>query len=193
LTDDEERAMMRKYIGERVQKLREAQGLSRQEVCKLAGLKLSQLQAYEEGAAVPSVGVVINLSRILGSKFEGLLHGGGTVSQALTICRSGESLAGQQGNTEQGYAYGTLTRPGTVGHVMEPFLLSFDPQAPKGQPISHDGQEFIFVVDGAIELFYDGNTYRLEKGDSAYLDASRSHRFHGLGERTAQMLAVVSS
>ena len=55
---------MRKYVGERVQKLREAQGLTQQDVCKLAGLELSQLQAYEDGTAVPSVGVVINLSRI---------------------------------------------------------------------------------------------------------------------------------
>jgi transcriptional regulator with XRE-family HTH domain len=184
---------MRKYVGERIQKLREAQGLTQQEVCKLAGLELSQLQAYEEGSAVPSVGVVINLSRILGSKFEGLLHGGGTVSDALTICRAGESYAGQQGDTEQGYAYGTLTRPGTVGHVMEPFMLTFDPQAPKGPPIAHDGQEFVFVVEGAVELFYDGKNYRLKKGDSAYLDASRNHRFHGLGDRPAQILAVVSS
>ncbi|MCP4378408.1 MAG: helix-turn-helix transcriptional regulator, partial [bacterium] len=84
---------MRKYVGERVQKLREAQGLTQQEVCKLAGLELSQLQAFEEGTVVPSVGVVIILSRILGSKFEGLLHGGGTVSDSLTICRSGESYA----------------------------------------------------------------------------------------------------
>lgn len=184
---------MRKYVGERVQKLREAQGLSQQEVCKLAGLELSQLQAYEEGTAVPSVGVVINLSRILGSKIEGLLHGGGTVSDALTICRAGKSLSGQQGNTEQGYAYATLTRPGTVGHVMEPFMLTFDPQAEKGEPIRHDGQEFVYIVDGAIELFYDGRIHRLEKGDSVYLDASRSHRFHGLGDSPAQMLAVVSS
>jgi transcriptional regulator with XRE-family HTH domain len=184
---------MRKYVGERIQKLREAQGMSQQEVCKLAGLEISQLQAYEDGTAVPSVGVVINLSRILGSKFEGLLHGGGTVSEALTICRAGESHGGQQGNTEQGYAYGTLTRPGTVGHVMEPFMLTFDPQAPKGESISHDGQEFVFVLSGAIELLYDDKTYRLDKGDSAYLNASISHRFHGLGEHPAQILAVVSS
>ncbi len=157
---------MRKYVGERIQKLREAQGMSQHEVCKLAGLQLSQLQAYEEGTAVPSVGVVINLSRILGSKFEGLLHGGGTVSEYLTICRMGQSYGGQQGNTEQGYAYGTLTRPGTVGHVMEPFMLFFDPKAPKGEPIAHHGQEFVYVVEGAIELLYDGKTYRLGKGDS---------------------------
>ena len=72
-------------------------------------------------------------------------------------------------------------------------MLEFDPRTPKGEPIAHDGQEFVFVVAGAVELLYDGKTYRLEKGDSAYLDASLSHRFHGLGDSPAQMLAVVSS
>jgi transcriptional regulator with XRE-family HTH domain len=184
---------MRKYVGERIKKLREAQDMTLAQVCKLTGIDAERLRAYEEGSAVPSIGAVIQLSRVLGSKMEGLLHGGGSVSEALTICRSGESLAGEQGDTEQSYAYHSLTRPGTAGHVMEPFLLSFDPAVAQGVPITHDGQEFVYVVEGSIELFYDGRSYQLEKGDSAYLDSTRPHTFHGLGTNTARMLAVVSS
>ncbi len=184
---------MRKYVGERIRKLREAQDMSLEQVCKLTGIDAARLSAYEDGTAVPPIGVVIQLSRVLGSKMEGLLHGGGTVSESLTICRSGESLGGEQGGTEQSYAYQSLTRPGTAGHLMEPFLLSFDPAVPPGVPITHDGQEFVYVVEGAIELFYDGRNYRLEKGDSAYLSSSLPHTFHGLGDSVAKMLAVVSS
>jgi transcriptional regulator with XRE-family HTH domain len=184
---------MRKYVGERIRKLREAQDMSLEQVCKLTGIDAARLRAYEDGTAVPAIGAVIQLSRVLGSKMEGLLHGGGTVSEALTICRSGESLGGEQGDTEQSYAYQSLTRPGTAGHLMEPFLLSFDPAVPPGVPITHDGQEFVYVVEGAIELFYDGRNYRLEKGDSAYLSSSLPHTFHGLGDSVAKMLAVVSS
>ncbi len=184
---------MRKYVGERIKKLREAQDMTLEQVAKLAGIDAERLKAYEEGSAVPAIGAVIQLSRVLGSKMEGLLHGGGTVSEHLTICRSGESLGGDQGDTEQSYAYATLTRPGTAGHRMEPFLLSFDPKTPRGVPISHDGQEFVYVVAGAIELFYDGRNYRLEQGDSAYLNSSRPHTFHGLGDSVAKMLAVVGS
>jgi transcriptional regulator with XRE-family HTH domain len=184
---------MRRYVGERIQKLRDAQGLTQQEVCKLTGIELARLQAYEEGSAVPPVGVVIMISRVLGSKIEGLLHGGGTTSEALTICRAGKSHVGQRGNTEQGYSYGSLTRPGTVGHIMEPFMLTFDPELPKGPPIAHDGQEFLYVVSGAIELLYDGREYDLQQGDSVYLDSSRSHRLHCLGDKPAQLLAVVSA
>lgn len=184
---------MRKYVGERAKKLREAQGLTLEQVCKLTGLEPDRLRAYEEGAAVPSVGTVIKLSRVLGSRMEGLLHGGAMVSESLTICRAGESLAGEQGDTDQGYAYKSLTRPGTAGHVMEPFLLTFDPHAQQGAPITHDGQEFVYVMEGTIELFYDGRSYRLEQGDSAYLDAALPHTFHGAGENLSRMLAVVSS
>lgn len=184
---------MRKYVGERIQKLREAQELSLDQVGTLTGIAPARLAAYEDGTAVPSIGAVIQLSRVLGSKMEGLLHGGGVVSESLTLCRAGESLGGSQGDTEQSYAYQSLTRPGTAGHLMEPFLLSFDPAVPPGVPITHDGQEFVFVVEGSVELFYDGRTYRLERGDSAYLSSSRPHTFHGLGDGVARMLAVVTS
>lgn len=183
---------MRKYVGERIQKLREAQDMSLAQVAKLTGIDEGRLLAYEDGSAVPSIGVVIQLSRVLGSRMAGLLHGGGTVSDSLTICRSGESLAGEQGDTEQSYAYSSLTRPGTAGHLMEPFLLSFDPRVPPGVPITHDGQEFVYIVEGGVELFYDGHSYRLEKGDSAYLDSSLPHTFHGLGDQIAKVLAVVT-
>lgn len=184
---------MRKYVGERIQKLREVQGLSRERVSQLAGVPVNSLEDYETGRAVPSIGVVIKLSRVLGSKVEGVLHGGGVVSEAITICKSGESLSGEQGNTDQGYGYSSLTRPGTGGHIMQPFLLRFDPKTPAGKPITHEGQEFVFILDGTIELIYDGKPHTLEKGDSAYIDASKPHTFHGVGTTVAQMIAVVGS
>lgn len=184
---------MRRYVGERIKKLREAQDLTLAEVSGLTGIEAGLLAAYEEGTAVPAIGAVIQLSRVFGSKVEGLLHGGGAASESLTICRAGESFSGSQGGTEQSYAYTSLTRPGAAGHLMEPFLLSFDPKVPRGAAITHAGQEFVYIVDGTLELLYDGDLYRLEKGDSAYLDCSRPHTYHGLGDEVAHMLAVVAA
>lgn len=184
---------MRKYVGERIQKLREVQGLSREKVSHLADVPMQSIEDYEEGRAVPSIGVVIKLSRVLGSKVEGVLHGGAVVSESITICRGGESLSGEQSSTDQSYGYASLTRPGTGGHIMQPFLLSFDPQTPAGSPISHEGQEFVHILEGTIELTYDGKSHILNKGDSAYIDASKLHTFHGVGKSIAKMIAVVSS
>jgi quercetin dioxygenase-like cupin family protein len=76
---------------------------------------------------------------------------------------------------------------------MEPFLLTFDPRGSDARPISHEGQEFVYLVEGAVELFYDGTTRTLRVGDSAYLDASRPHLFRGVGSTPARMVAVVCS
>lgn len=184
---------MRRYVAERIKRLREAQDMSLEQVARMTGIAADRLRAYEEGEAVPPIGTVIQLSRVFGSRMEGLLHGGAIASEHLTICRSGESMAGDRGDTEQSYAYAPLTRPGTSGHLMEPFMLRFDPAVPQGAPITHDGQEFVYVIEGSVELFYNGQTYRLECGDSAYLDSRQPHTFHGVGTIPARMLAVVSS
>lgn len=185
---------MRKEIGERIRRMRELQELTREEVCGLAGLSVDRLAAFEEGREVPSIGAVIKLSRVLGSKVGGILHGGASTSEGLTVCRAGEVGVGyDQGDTDQGYTFRSLTRPGTPGHAMEPFLLSFDPRVTDAKPLAHDGQEFVYIIEGEIELFYDGQRRTLRPGDSAYLDASRPHLFRGMGEAPSRMLAVVWS
>jgi transcriptional regulator with XRE-family HTH domain len=185
---------MRKDVAERIRKMREAQELTREDVCRLAGLTLERLTAFEEGRETPSVGVVIKLSRVLGSRLGGLLHGSAFASEALTVCRAGEVGVGyDQGDTDQGYTYRCLTRPGTPGHGMEPFLLTFDPRVTDAKPLAHDGQEFVYVLEGEIELFHDGTRCTLRPGDSAYLDATRPHLFRGMGTTPSRMIAVVWS
>jgi len=185
---------MQTDIGVRIRKIREAQDLSRDDVCRMAGLSTDRLAAFEEGTEVPSIGVVIKLSRVLGSKVGGLLHGGGFASEELTVSRASENRPGlDQGDTDQGYTFRSLTRPGTPGHQMEPFLLTFDPAVTDARPLAHDGQEFVLVLEGSIELTYDGKRCVLQAGDSAYLDATRSHLFRGLGSTPSRMLAVVTA
>ena len=58
---------------------------------------------------------------------------------------------------------------------MEPFILSFDPSMPQGVPITHDGQEFVYIVNGSVELYYNGRTYKLDRGGSDYLDIGLQH------------------
>lgn len=185
---------VRKDIGERIRRMREAQELGREEVCQLAGLTVERLAAFEEGSEVPSIGVVIKLSRVLGSKLGGLLHGGSFASDSLTVCRAGEVGVGyEQGDTDQGYTFHSLTRPGTPGHAMEPFLLTFDPRVTDAKPLAHDGQEFVYVLEGELELLYDRQRCTLRPGDSAYLDAGKPHLFRAKGTAPSRMLAVVWS
>ena len=40
---------------------------------------------------------------------------------------------------------------------------------------SHEGEEFIYVLEGSAEVVYGNQTYSLEKGDSLYFDSVVSH------------------
>jgi quercetin dioxygenase-like cupin family protein len=74
---------------------------------------------------------------------------------------------------------------------MEPFLIDVKPHA--GAPVlsTHEGEEFIFVLDGEIEVSYGTETHRLGAGDSIYYDSIVPHHLHAAGEKDAKILAVV--
>jgi transcriptional regulator with XRE-family HTH domain len=181
-------------IGQRIRRMREAQALSRDEVSALVGVAPDRLAAFEEGHGIPSVGVVIKLSRVLGSRVDGLLHGRASASPPLTVCRARDGgTADEQEDTEQGYRYRSLGTPVAPGQGMEPLLITFVPGERDARPIAHDGQEFLYVLEGRVELFHDGELCILGPGDSVCLDSTRPHLFRGLGDAPSRAVAVVWS
>jgi len=181
-------------IGDRIRRMREAQALSAEQVSALTGVAAAQLEAFESGGAIPSVGVVIKLARVLGSRTDGILHGGDAMPHPLIVCRAGDAAtAEEQSDNDQGYRYRTLGRPGAPGQGMEPLLLTFDPGQTQVRPIAHDGQEFVYVLEGRVELLHGDERHTLGPGDSAYIDASRPHLFRALGDGPSRAVGVVWS
>ena len=63
--------------------------------------------------------------------------------------------------------------------------------AQEAKPSAHEGEEFIYVFSGEVEIVYGAETYRLSVGDSIYYDSIVAHNVHCRGDRPAQILAVV--
>lgn len=75
---------------------------------------------------------------------------------------------------------------------MEPFFINIAPApANEYEMSSHEGEEFIMVTDGEIEINYGNETYVLKKGDSIYYDSIVPHHVHAYNNQTASILAVV--
>ncbi len=186
-------------VGKRIKKMREAQDVSIDKLAALAGVEEAKLRDIESGKAVPSIGVVVKLSRALGAHMGRLIHEGGTKGEIFSIVTAGhasdvERHGPPHGATGQGYAYQTLLSPEICGQGMEPFMVEFDPMAAATvQPMTHQGEEFLHVLSGTLELMYDGETYTLKKGDSIYIDSSRPHALKGLGKTPPKALAVILS
>jgi len=75
---------------------------------------------------------------------------------------------------------------------MEPFLIDIKPSS-TNEPIlsSHEGEEFIFVLQGAVKINYGKEVHVLHKGDSIYYDSIVDHLVSALNGETAQIVAVV--
>lgn len=186
-------------VGKRIRRMREAQDLTVGQVAELTGLSSDVLGAIEEGHEVPSIGTVLKVSRALGSRMGQLLHGGGPRADLFSLVPAGgahtvDRQLGPSPKSGQGYTYQSLLGADVRGQGMEPFLVTFDPHAAATvAPVVHEGEEFLHVLSGTVELLYDGESHMLKKGDSLYIDSSHPHALRGLGATPPQVLAVIYS
>ncbi|MGL4369037.1 MAG: cupin domain-containing protein, partial [Spirochaetota bacterium] len=79
-----------------------------------------------------------------------------------------------------------------TGRHMEPFVIDLYPSSAVDAKLSsHEGEEFVYVLEGQIEVNYGKETYILSQGDSIYYDSVVSHNVHSCGSAAAKVLAVV--
>ena len=74
--------------------------------------------------------------------------------------------------------------------VMEPHLFRIAPGRGSGEAYTHEGEEFLYVLRGELEIALDGKKYRLKAGDSLYFDSSTSHHWVNPGKRNAEILWI---
>ncbi len=187
-------------VGTRIRRMREAQDVSAAKLAELAGCDEAKVKSIEEGTTVPSIGMVVKLSRALGSHMGRIIHNGGAGVEVFSVVSDGDGTECGQRNcatvapTGQGYSYRSLVQPEICGQGMEPFMVEFDPTAAATvTPATHQGEEFLHVLEGNLELVYDGETFTLKKGDSIYIDSSKPHAIRGLGSKPPKALAVILS
>jgi quercetin dioxygenase-like cupin family protein len=76
---------------------------------------------------------------------------------------------------------------------MEALLFKLDKNANSGKHMyKHFGQEFIYVLDGMLEIVLNDKKYTLEKGDTIYFNSSTPHSFGNLSKGKTEALWVVT-
>jgi quercetin dioxygenase-like cupin family protein len=74
---------------------------------------------------------------------------------------------------------------------MEPFLVSLDPSETEEERSTHDGQEFIYVLEGSMEVRLGEEIHVLKPGDSIYYDSTVPHLVKCHGDKRTNILAVL--
>ncbi len=185
---------MSKFIGKLVAQMREEKSLSIEQLAQLSGLSSEKLTDIEAGKTMPSIGVMIKISRSLGARLGTLLDGKESRSAVVTRASessSNSSTASSNVHTE-GFDFFPLAQ-GKLDRHMEPFIIEILPDTKHNSTSSeHEGEEFLYILEGCVDISYGAEQYRLERGDSIYYDSIVPHTItnHSLTQ-TAKALAVV--
>jgi len=74
--------------------------------------------------------------------------------------------------------------------VMEPHLFTIAPGVGSGESYSHEGEEFLFVLRGALDITLEGQSHRLRGGDSFYFESNTPHSWRNSGKTETVVLWV---
>jgi transcriptional regulator with XRE-family HTH domain len=177
-------------IGSRIRAIREEKGVSLEELSKLTGFDVAFLSGIEKGETQPQLGTLIKLSKALDSAFGRLVSGTG--EKLYSITRKGEHRAAARSTSRTGkkhlYSYKSLS-PGVKGRHMEAFMVQLLTATEKDVSV-HEGEEFVFVLDGTVLLDIGGERFELEPGDSAYYLGTTPHIISAKQDK-ATILAVL--
>ena len=177
-------------VGIRIKKLREKKGLSIDEVSNLTGFDTQRLQDIEDGVIQPQLGTVMKLSRALDSALGRLVSGVGNRLYSITRRNERKKIARSTSPKEKQnlYSYMSLA-PEVQGRHMEALIVQLE-ENPEKEISVHNGEEFIFVLEGVAELSIANEVYDLEPGDSVYYLSTTPHVITAKSGR-ATILAVL--
>jgi DNA-binding XRE family transcriptional regulator len=181
-------------VGKKIKSLRESKNISIDELSERSGLTAKQISSIEESENLPSLAPLIKIARVLGVRLGTFLDDNdelGAVVNRKEAKKGGISFSGGAVNDRAHMEYFSLAGQKLSRH-MEPFII--DIQANTGNEFTlsaHEGEEFIYVLEGEVEINYGKEVYSLTQGDSIFYDSIVDHHVHAKEGKAAKILAVV--
>jgi mannose-6-phosphate isomerase-like protein (cupin superfamily) len=129
------------------------------------------ISKIENNHTVPSVATLVKIATNLGTTISNLMEHD---SWAKTVMTTREEAEEKLMLTEKGYA---IFPYATAFHnkKMQPFLFTAKKDEVIKHELSHEGEEFVFVVEGEMKMKVGDTEYSLKQGDSLYFNALHKH------------------
>lgn len=176
-------------ISKRVRKYRTKLDMSVDSLASRTGLSVTLIEDIENGRVSPALGVMVKLARALGQRVGTFMDDQPAKDPLITrLAEREEGLAPHKGKRQGHYRYHSLGS-GKADRHMEPFFIIVSPTEERVKS-SHEGEEFVAVVSGKIELQYGNDTHLLEAGDTMYYNSLVPHRLSAV-DGDAQIYAVI--
>jgi transcriptional regulator with XRE-family HTH domain len=175
-------------IGRRIRKIRRLQGRTLEDIASVCGFTKSLLCKIETDKTVPPISTLTKIATALDVQVSSLLddaeNDGNIFTPASTLSRTSMTM------TDKGYAFFAFASE-RRGKSMQPYLFVAEKGKVKGKPLSHPGQEFVYVLEGGMKYRVGAVEYTLAPGDSLYFDSIEEHELKPVSAKVVY-LAVFS-
>ncbi len=185
-----ERFIAEKRIGERIRRLRLKKSMGLVELGKHTGLSASFLSQLETGRVVPTLRNLARIAMVFSKDLSYFFETEPTAMFRVHKQKDRVRLP-QTGVEPPTYFFESLGYM-VPDRNMDPYFAEFIPLAKTEDPKAHmhPGYEFLYVLDGDLELRHGDQDCTLETGDSVYFDSGTPHSYQCAGKKAAKVIIV---
>lgn len=193
VSDDIKPEVKNLHIGKKIRVLRKNAGLVLQDLSDRTGLSKPLLSQIEKEVVSPPIATLLKISKALSVNI-GFFFQDNDPEEKVVLVRRDESKVIDSryfGREESGYYYEALAYKRSKKY-MEPFLVEFKrKKADRLSYFSHEGEEFIYLLEGTLEFRTENQHYVFYPGDPLYFESSIPHAYRALERKNAKALTVV--
>ncbi|MBI4412283.1 MAG: helix-turn-helix transcriptional regulator [Deltaproteobacteria bacterium] len=180
-------------LGQKIRRLRESRGKTLQEFGDRVGIDAKLLALIEKNEVYPPVATLLNIAHACDEEL-GYFFNVTKQDRPYSVVKKGKAevvpRVYPKGKNPFSYTFRTLA-PAKGAKKMEPFLVEFSPKKEEVPQVAHDGEEFIYVLDGNLEFRLQDEKVKIGKGDSLYFESKYPHAFRALGGKKARAIVVL--
>lgn len=175
-------------VGKKIKALRNARKKTLKELGQATGLSVSYLSQVERGLSSININSLEKIASALGVSGDYFITP--PAAHENSVMRSFEQNVFTVDSSR--FYYSRLSNDTMKERVLEPIVVSVLPRV-DGEPVEtscHEGEEFVYVLEGILTLFLDKEQIVLHPGDSAHYDSTVPHEWTNLTGRMVKVLAV---
>ena len=171
-------------VGKKIKKIRTSKKFTLEHVANETGFSTEYIKEVESGKAIPPVGALLQISRALE------IDSGSLLKEPESTLQS--RIKAHTKRTDN-YAYTTLT-PGAENKHLKAFRVLIEAQQDhKGVDYHHEGEEFVYVLSGKIEVVVGEHVNTLVQGESLHFNSGIRHKLRSVSDDTAELVVVIYS
>jgi len=178
-------------LGARIRTMRKERGAKLNELAEMTGLSSAFLSRLERGQVSSSVANLIQIANALGVAVAELFHDSSIASRSEAAVHKVQDMLPDQSVGSTGYKW-RLLAGGMPDDDLEIFYLVFPRKDRMGTLVSHQGQEYCYVLSGKVRFIVGEKSFELGPGEGILTNSEIPHRAENIGPSEAQVLMVVT-